>query len=80
MGQKIRINTLSEMRNGLPSHVPGDKNYKNPEYTPGFYKERGLIVGSSNRLQNAEVGKRNPNFVKTRCVFRIFIIFIAWDM
>jgi hypothetical protein len=25
----------------------GDKNYKNPDYQPDFFKKGGLIVGSS---------------------------------
>jgi len=65
LGEKIRINTISEMRNGLPSHVPGDKMYKNPECTTGFFKEGGLIVGSSNRSQKTSLAKRMPNFYET---------------
>jgi hypothetical protein len=26
----------------------GDKNYKNPDYTPDFFKDGGLIAGSTN--------------------------------
>jgi len=26
---------------------PGDKIYKTPDYTPGFFKEGGLITGST---------------------------------
>lgn len=47
MGTKKRIDTLYDQRNGYPLKSLGDKIYKNPEYMPGFYKEGGLIVGSS---------------------------------
>jgi hypothetical protein len=47
MGRKKRIETLYDQRNGLPLKSLGDKIYKAPEYMPGFYKEGGLIVGSS---------------------------------
>jgi hypothetical protein len=46
MGKKKRIQTLYDKRNGLPVKSLGDKVYKAPEYTPHFYKEGGLIVGS----------------------------------
>jgi hypothetical protein len=29
----------------------GDKNYKHPDYVPGFFKEGGLIAGSTNQLR-----------------------------
>jgi hypothetical protein len=37
----------------------GDKNYKNPEYTPEFFKDGGLIPGStiSNRMKSGGNGK-----------------------
>lgn len=47
MGTKTRIKTLYEMRNGLPMASLGDKHYKLPDYTPGFFQEGGLIAGSS---------------------------------
>ena len=47
MTQKARIKTIEEARNGLPMASLGDKNYKNPDYTPGFFKEGGLVVGST---------------------------------
>jgi len=54
------------MRNGLPFEIPGDKMYKNPEYSPGFFKNGGLIVGSSNRIKyDKTVGKRGNNFYET---------------
>lgn len=32
----------------LPVASLGDKNYKNPEFATDFFKEGGLITGSSN--------------------------------
>ena len=34
----------------------GDKDYKHPEYKPNFFKEGGLIVGSTNKLRMASGG------------------------
>ena len=47
MTSKTRVKTLIEQRNGLPMASPGDKIYKNPDYTPDFFKEGGLITGST---------------------------------
>ena len=47
MGMKKRVENLYDVRNGLPLKSLGDKIYKAPEYMPGFYKEGGLIVGST---------------------------------
>ena len=47
MSQKKRIKSLYDQRNGLPMTSLGDKNYKNPDYQPDFFKKGGLIVGSS---------------------------------
>ena len=46
MTSKTRVKTLIEQRNGLPM-ASGDKIYKNPDYTPDFFKEGGLITGST---------------------------------
>ena len=35
------------MRNGMPLKSLGDKIYKAPDYKPGFFKDGGLIVGST---------------------------------
>jgi|Transcript_120 hypothetical protein len=48
MGSKKRISTIYETRNGLSMAALGDKNYKAPEYQPGFFREGGLIAGSTN--------------------------------
>ena len=47
MGTKRRVETLYDQRNGLPLKSLGDKIYKHPDYQPHFYKEGGLIVGST---------------------------------
>jgi len=47
MGTKKRIQTVYDARNGMGMVSNGDKIYKSPEYAPQFYKEGGLIAGSS---------------------------------
>lgn len=47
MGTKKRTDTMYDQRNGVPLTSLGDKIYKSPEYMPGFYKEGGLVVGST---------------------------------
>jgi hypothetical protein len=47
MGTKIRVTTTFEARNGLPMVSLGDKIYKAPEYQPGFFREGGLVPGST---------------------------------
>ena len=47
IGNKKRIETIYDMRNGMPLSSLGDKIYKRPDYAPGFFKEGGLAVGSS---------------------------------
>lgn len=47
MGTKKRVHTIYDQRNGLPLSSLGDKVYKAPEYLPGFFKDGGLIVGST---------------------------------
>ena len=45
---------------------PGDKTYKCVENSPGFFKEGGLIVGSTNRMNyNKTTRKGDDNFYKT---------------
>lgn len=46
--RKARVLGLTDQRNGLGVTSLGDKSYKYPEYASNFYKEGGLIVGSSN--------------------------------
>ena len=44
----------------------GDKNYKNVENSVDFFKEGGLIVGSSNRINyNKNTRRGESNFYQT---------------
>ena len=47
MGSKKRVATMFDTRNGLSMAALGDKNYKAPEYQAGFFKEGGLVAGST---------------------------------
>ena len=49
MGRKTTVEFLDEQRNFLPYRTLGDKTYKNPEYSDNFFKEGGLVAGSSIR-------------------------------
>jgi len=66
MCPKARIRNLSRMRNGFQVIAPGDKSYKNPEYSSNFYQEGGLIPGSTNILSyNKTVSRKNFFFYDT---------------
>jgi len=54
MGQKSAVGDLYDMRNGLAVTSLGDKAYKNPEYSGTFYKDGGLIAGSSIQERKAK--------------------------
>ena len=56
MTKKGRVTNLYDQRNGMPMRAPGDKNYKFPDYTPGFFKDGGLVPGSTNQLRMASSG------------------------
>lgn len=47
MTRKRRVQDLLTQRNEIPCYTPGDKHYRHPEYMPAFYKDGGLIVGST---------------------------------
>ena len=47
MGSKKRIGTMFEARNGLPMAALGDKIYKSPEYQSGYFRDGGLVAGST---------------------------------
>jgi hypothetical protein len=51
MNRKQRIPDINTQRNGIPIASGGDKYYKEANYQPGFYKEGGLIPGSSMTLK-----------------------------
>jgi len=66
MTRKKRILSLYEQRNGMINSNPGDKTYKNVDNSPGFFKEGGLIVGSTNRINyNKTTKKGEDNFYQT---------------
>ncbi len=50
----------------MPRIAPGDKLYRNVDYSPDFYKEGGLVVGSTNSARyNKTCGKKANNFYDT---------------
>lgn len=51
MNKKKRIYSLEQQRNYYRECNPGDKNYRYAECSPDFFKEGGLIVGSTNRIR-----------------------------
>ena len=51
MNRKKRIYSLDQQRNYYKRVNPGDKNYRYVEHVPDFYKEGGLIVGSTNKIR-----------------------------
>jgi hypothetical protein len=67
MGGKMRIPSMDVMRNGMLIRAPGDKIYKNPEYSSDFFKHGGLIPGSSNSFNydKKSVSKTSNNFYET---------------
>lgn len=66
MTRKKRILSLYEQRNKMFDTNPGDKNYKCVENSPDFFKEGGLIVGSTNRMNyNKTTRKGDDNFYQT---------------
>ena len=66
MTRKKRILSLYEQRNGMINSNLGDKTYKNVDNSPDFFKEGGLIVGSTNRINyNKTTRKGEDNFYQT---------------
>lgn len=66
MFRKKRISSLDMQRNLLKKNNPGDKNYKFADCSPDFFKEEGLIVGSTNKLKlNKTVRRGEDNFYQT---------------
>lgn len=50
----------------MPIIAPGDKLYRNVDYSPDFFKEGGLVVGSTNSARyNKTCGKKANNFYDT---------------
>lgn len=61
LGGKMRIWNLIQQRNGFLMKNPGDKNYKTSEYLPGFFLDGGLIVGSTNRINQRKNHSKKAN-------------------
>ena len=65
-GIKKKLWSLTERRNGMGLYVPGDKSYKASEHISNFFKEGGLIVGSTNVMNyNKTQSKKANNFYET---------------
>ena len=66
MNRKKRLLSLDERRNEMFHCNPGDKNYKNVDNSTDFFKEGGLIVGSTNRMNYNKTTRRGEdNFYQT---------------
>jgi hypothetical protein len=66
MTKKKRVFTLGEQRNYFKNCKPGDKNYTCSDNSPDFFKEGGLIVGSTNRINLKKTSRKgNDNFYQT---------------
>lgn len=55
MQRKVKFYGLQSLRNDLTVHSLGDKSYKYPEYSTDFYKDGGLIAGSTQKPRRSEV-------------------------
>ena len=54
MNRKKRINSLEQQRNFFKINNQGDKNYRNADCSENFFKEGGLIPGSTNKIRISE--------------------------
>jgi len=59
IGLKKRINGTEQMRNGISYKAPGDKSYKKPEQSAGFFKEGGLVAGSTQKPRIPHKAKKS---------------------
>lgn len=65
-GIKKKLYSLSERRNGMDLRIPGDKYYKASEHLSNFFKEGGLIPGSTNIMNyNKTQSRKANNFYET---------------
>jgi hypothetical protein len=55
--QMTRKKVVRDVRGGLPQISGGDKPYKNVDYMKDFFLPRGLIVGSTQRLDKPKKEK-----------------------
>lgn len=63
MNRKQRLISELDRRNGINTANPGDLPFKSSEQAPDFYKEGGIIPGSSIQMRNTTkpVPKKNEN-------------------
>ena len=54
MQTKKRVSSLDHQRNHLGVSSLGDKSYRYPEYASNFYKEEGLVSGSTSFRKREE--------------------------
>ena len=59
--KKKRIKSLEEQRNFINLINPGDKNFRYAEYSPGFFKQEGLIIGSTNSIKKSNEARKKIN-------------------
>lgn len=65
-GIKKKLWSLTERRNGMELRIPGDKYYKASEHLSNFFREGGLVPGSTNTINfNKTQSKRSNNFYDT---------------
>lgn len=58
---KKRVGNLNQKRNELRVGSLGDKSYRYPDYSPDFFKEEGLVSGSTSfRLRPTQNIDLNP--------------------
>lgn len=66
MQAKARVLGLEQQRNNLTVTALGDKSYKYPEYASSFFKDGGLIAGSTGfKLRPGENSQPDPSKLKS---------------
>ncbi len=66
INRKKRIWNIEQKRNGMKLRIPGDKYYKCSEHFPTYYKEGGLIPGSTIGINyNKTQSRKEYNFYET---------------
>lgn len=59
MQKKGRVGDYYQRRNGLSAASLGDKSYKHVTFQTDFFREPGLIPGSSNTVYQRNFAKKN---------------------
>ena len=63
MVRKSTVSGVESMRNHISMKALGDKNYKTVEFDSGFFKDGGLITGSTQKIRFAKTkGNGLPDF------------------